>query len=79
MKEFENTCQELGLPLYVLPPKRPDYNGGIERGNGVFRTEFYARQDLLVNNNLLQNALQCRRNQRVKMAFEESLMLSQKV
>lgn len=39
--EFEAACQELGLPLMVLPPRKPKYNGGVERGNKTFREEFY--------------------------------------
>lgn len=42
MKHFEKACQELGIELYVLPPSRPQYNGGVERGNRTFREEFYA-------------------------------------
>lgn len=49
MKEFEQACAELNLSLYVLPPSRPQYNGGVERGNRIFREEFYARKDLLAN------------------------------
>lgn len=49
MNEFESACQELGIRLYVLPPKRPQYNGGVERGNRTMREEFYARKDLLAN------------------------------
>lgn len=49
MNEFEHACQELGIRLYVLPPKRPQYNGGVERGNRTMREEFYARKDLLAN------------------------------
>ena len=45
--EFEETCAELGIPLIVLPPKKPQYNGGVERGNRIFREEFYNRSDLL--------------------------------
>jgi transposase InsO family protein len=49
MKEFEMACQELKIPLYVLPPKRPQYNGGVERGNRSFREEFYSQQNLLAD------------------------------
>jgi putative transposase len=35
--------------LIVLPPARPKYNGGVERGNRIFREEFYARKDLLAD------------------------------
>jgi putative transposase len=44
MKEFEEACQEFKIPLYVLPPKRPQYNGGVERGNRTFREEFYSQK-----------------------------------
>ena len=30
MAEFEQEAQKLGITLYVLPPKRPQYNGGVE-------------------------------------------------
>ena len=49
MKDFEAECEELNIPLYVLPPKRPQFNGGVERGNRTFREEFYARGDLLAD------------------------------
>lgn len=47
MAEFENACADLKLPLIVLPPRKPEYNGGVERGNRTFREEFYNRGDLL--------------------------------
>ena len=37
MKDFEEACGELGIPLFVLPPRRPQWNGGVERGNRIFR------------------------------------------
>jgi putative transposase len=46
MAEFETACQEKGLTLYVLPPKRPDLNGAVERAQGSWRYEFYACHDL---------------------------------
>ncbi len=49
MLHFEEACAELGIELYVLPPKRPQYNGGVERGNRTFREEFYARRDMLAD------------------------------
>lgn len=49
MKEFEKKCQEQGIDLYVLPPRRPQYNGGVERGNRTFREEFYANRNLLAD------------------------------
>ncbi len=47
MAEFETECERLGIGLLVLPPKRPTYNGGVERGNRTFREDFYNRYDLL--------------------------------
>lgn len=49
MKDFEAACQTKGIPLYVLPPKRPQYNGGVERMNRTMRDDLYARKDLLAN------------------------------
>lgn len=46
MKEFEQACAEMNIELFVLPPRRPQYNGGVERGNRIFREEFYARKDI---------------------------------
>ena len=47
MAEFEDACGELSIPLIVLPPAKPQYNGGVERGNRIFRDEFYNRPHLL--------------------------------
>jgi putative transposase len=44
--DFETACQIKGLNLYVLPPKRPQLNGAVERCNGSCRYEFYAAYDL---------------------------------
>lgn len=49
MAEFEDGCAELGIPLIVLPPSKPTYNGGVERGNRTFREEFYNRSNLLAD------------------------------
>jgi transposase InsO family protein len=49
MLHFEEACDELDIKLYVLPPKRPQYNGGVERGNRTFREEFYARRHMLAD------------------------------
>lgn len=46
MKYFENECKKLAIPLYVLLPKRPQCNGGVERANRIFREEFYGWNDL---------------------------------
>ena len=45
MASFEKGCEDLGVPLYVLPPKRPQYNAHVERGNGTAKYEFYYQYD----------------------------------
>jgi putative transposase len=46
MAEFEQGCKDRGLVLFVLPPKRPQLNGAVERAQGSWRYEFYACHDL---------------------------------
>lgn len=43
---FEAACQAKRLDLFVLPPKRPQLNGAVERAQGSWRYEFYACYDL---------------------------------
>jgi len=43
---FEAECQARGLEPFVLPPKRPDLNGCVERAQSTWRYEFYATYDL---------------------------------
>ena len=47
--DFEAACAELEIPLFVLPPRKPQYNGGVERGNRIFQEEFYANPKLLAD------------------------------
>lgn len=49
MREFEEACAALDLPLYVLPPRSPRLNGGVERSNRTFRDEFYELPTLLAD------------------------------
>ncbi len=49
MAEFEQACEDVNIPLIVLPPSRPTYNGGVERGNPTFKEEFYYKRDLLAD------------------------------
>ena len=42
-QDFEDFCEERKIPLIVLPPAKPTYNGGVERGNKTFREEFYTQ------------------------------------
>src|SRR5215203_1726956 len=44
--EFEEACRERNLCLFVLPPKRPQLNGHVERAQGSWRYEFYGVEDL---------------------------------
>jgi transposase InsO family protein len=44
--DFEAACKEKNLALYVLPPKRPELNGAVERAQSSWRYEFYACYDL---------------------------------
>ena len=46
MKNFESECAKHKIPLFVLPPSRPQWNGGVERANRTFREEFYTRNDI---------------------------------
>jgi transposase InsO family protein len=46
MAAFEQACHKRNLALYVLPPRRPQLNGAVERCNGTWRYEFYASYDL---------------------------------
>ena len=47
MADFEQACADLKIELIVLPPRKPEYNRGVERCNRTFREEFYGRTNLL--------------------------------
>lgn len=49
MADFEQACKDLDIPLFVLPPAKPKYNGGVERGNRIFREEFYNLPTLIAD------------------------------
>jgi len=55
--EFEQACQANAIPLYELPPKRPQMNGAVERCNGAWRYEFYASYDLPASLDALNHIL----------------------
>jgi len=44
--DFEAACKAKNLALYVLPPKRPELNGAVERAQSSWQYEFYACYDL---------------------------------
>lgn len=41
MGVFEKACKVEAIGLYVLPPRSPEYNGTVERGNKTVKYEFY--------------------------------------
>lgn len=41
MLHFEEACKNNNIPLFVLPPYRPKYNGRVERSNRTIREDFY--------------------------------------
>lgn len=41
-KHFEDACRELGLNLFVLPPRSPKLNGRVERAHRTHLDEFYS-------------------------------------
>ncbi len=41
MADFEQACQARGIRLFVLPPRSPKLNGGVERANRTHAEEFY--------------------------------------
>lgn len=45
MAEFEESCQRRGLRLFVLPPRSPKLNGGVERAQRTHTEEFYEVTD----------------------------------
>jgi putative transposase len=42
---FEEECQKRGIRLFVLPPRSPKLNGGVERANRTHTEEFYEVTD----------------------------------
>lgn len=43
---FEAACQELGIRLYVLPPRSPRLNAHVERAHRTHQEEFYDLQEI---------------------------------
>ena len=40
MKDFENACKELEIPLFVLPPAKPTYDSKIDEVTGFSERNF---------------------------------------
>ena len=55
---FEQACENLALPLYVVPPRRPDLNVHVERANVTSKFEFYSFYKELMNLMELNRQLQ---------------------
>jgi putative transposase len=45
-KDFERECQKRDILLFILPPRRPDLNGCVERSNRTHREEFYELEEI---------------------------------
>jgi len=45
MAGFEQTCQQRGIRLFVLPPRSPKLNGCVERANRTHAEEFWECYD----------------------------------
>ena len=45
MADFEQACAERSLPLFILPPRSPKWNGRMERCNDTVRLEFRSLWD----------------------------------
>lgn len=58
MDYFERRCKQENIGLYVLPPRSPECNGGVERGNGTMKYEFYYQYNGPLNLHMLQKNLQ---------------------
>ena len=43
MAGFEDACEKNAVELHVLPPRRPQWNGCVERANRSARIEFWNR------------------------------------
>lgn len=48
MADFDDECPKLNIPLYVLPPVTPKYNGGVEHANRMLLPKLCAPLDELV-------------------------------
>lgn len=58
MAYFENACKNAQIPLFVLPPRSPELNGNVERGNGSVKYEFYAQYSATPSLHVLRKNLQ---------------------
>ncbi len=54
---FEAECQRRGIKLFVLPPRSPKLNGGVERAHRTHTEEFYEVTDSTFDLAQLRNEL----------------------
>jgi putative transposase len=54
---FEEVCQKRGIKLFVLPPRSPKLNGGVERAHRTHTEEFYEVTDSTFDLDDLRNDL----------------------
>ena len=55
--EFETACEQRHIPLFVLPPRKPKWNGCAERAHDITRYEFYPFYQELTTVTTLNKAL----------------------
>ena len=55
--QFEDACKELGIRLFVLPPRSPKLNGHVERAQRTRTEEFYEIYDGYLDTDSLSQAL----------------------
>jgi len=58
MADFEKSCAQSNIPLFVLPPRSPEYNGNVERSNGTAKYEFYTQYDSQPSLHMIRKKLQ---------------------
>jgi transposase len=58
MADFEKATAQSKIPLWVLPPRMPEYNCNVERGNGTAKYEFYSQYEAQPNLHMIQKNLQ---------------------
>ena len=58
MGDFEKAVALSNIPLWVLPPRMPEYNCNVERGNGTAKYEFYSQYDAQPNLHMIKKNLQ---------------------
>ncbi len=58
MGDFEKATAQSNIPLWVLPPRMPEYNCNVERGNGTAKYEFYSQYEAQPNLHMVRKSLQ---------------------